>query len=1129
MSLSIYFDEKSNNVDVSGENFPVTDVNLFARILNFFTSDIAHTRIIKKLSKTLNKRNLDNIYQIIVNDKMLTANGENLSESSIETFLRYLAISNETILNGTHDDNDFQIVIPLKTIILNRKTLIESILRGPYTDEIKEIYKTFSASLTVRNRIGEQYRRIRTVNASNFFSSIDYINLSIQKRLSTFNAYPILPLNESGFAPFLQSCQKIGNKISTNYIVGEMGNKLKDLKSALTYFVLECIEKLASYQESQENFETIISMSFKEKALEVKGKGKSRLQFGNMQSTIFSFSKSKNYKPDVGYVLAVYIYDFMRSYNSELKGSPDSFTRALNAYYKYVSELTVSVDHESDDEKSEDENPDEEYESEDEEKEDENKESYTVHYDILNKLENIDEIDHGILSGFISVFMKIFFSLKPSNKKNNAKSVTPDKINSFKRIYFSSSNSMKPYWWQAKCIQYAKEGISYLNIGPTSGGKTFGSINSIGALFSNYRDGKIVYSSPTDQLAIQTFSGLYVSFEELSSKMALICECCVYIPNNARIFIGTPKRLNEYFTKIRQDFLISKDSKKPAIVSIPESVDKLIESEVDVLIIDEVHTISKGYNTTEEGKIVSKATESLIPMISTVNRKSKYKPVFIGLSATLADSSSDDLINLIKSKTGIEDIRKIKYTYKDIGKISEPTASELRERQINNSLPQIKMPLCKINSVLREARQESDLRENVEINPQLLEELMYLAIEEDVTPLPFFFDTEAEAITNYKTFISYVNRRIGASQWKSFCDSYKSTDMTDKTMETFEKKLEEKIVEISTVPARSDETCFVRAEKFDELIAFFNARSNKKIDTSNPIVYSIDFYGFLWEYNYFYTNRKRFRIDNTHPYYDFANGGYKINLDENEIMGLLEAQNIMTSSVSDQKIIQLISEGFKFGLGNITSSIPLGFQMGNTKIVNDLRKNKDDIKTPFVFCDSSISMGVDLPFNGVAIIQSSMRDITPSSFLQKNGRGGRTNNMGQTRKAITFLINVSNALDNISIEELPFENTFYSSRFFTRENICENLAQIVQIANSYKNNLKQQKPINSASFNRDDCFPGISSVQTEVQKLILMKNQLAELYEICKVMCPNVADNYIKPLFLNFQKQTHLLIMGSAN
>lgn len=965
-------------------------------------------------------------------------------------------------------------------------------------ENLQQNFGRLSADITTKAAVSRNTGSVGlTATVRKMFSGIEFINEDIASGESTIKDSSIFPFDVSASDAFLRSCEALGNKIKTGVMMGDVNTLLDTYKSAFCYFYYTIRKyttpnSLTSMTDAQKfNFFFTGSTSIEDKTrpplLDNKGK------------VVERYYRTVVHK-DISIRFLEYLTDFCAIYADQL-GTQDIFSRNLQKFTQ-ISNLELI---------------------------DKLKNSVLSYEGDIIKCDSLP-IDERSAK---KITKNLFDVLIPIGAAGNAKE------EAYLSIQESVTTRMKPYWWQQEAIDKAKYGQSFINIGPTSGGKTFGAMLVIAKLiFLPKTQGKLfVFSSPIDQLAIQTFSSMYVSFEGIRDKIALICGCATYIPAGATFFIGTPKELRDYFREIPDEVEYEKSN---ASVLLPKCITQSRMKKAYTLIIDECHTISENYIPTYDGRKISKANEELLEMLhEDVQEGEKNERIFVGLSATLSDVSMRALVNRVREKTNISDIDIIYYDYPDIGKYDKPT-EDIIERVSAHKLPQIKYPVCLKNGIITKALIEDEIMENIEINPPFIEQLLYKAKEEQVLPIALFFESEAQGISKFRSFIDYVNRRIDQSQWKALYLTYHAelesrssranSQVKIQELKTeYEEKLKQKILEhlgeIRTVGSH-----IIPFSILNPLLNMFKSLSREEFDNTS-MKFTIDLYAFLVEYCEYKKTGHLFQC-RIHPYYNFGDNGIIPIIDNgdntSDFSVLLQAQDITSNNRGGNALINITMNGLEYGFSIMTSSIPVGTQMKNAEIVNSLKVDKNKMKSSASFCDYGMSQGVDLPFNSVAIFREYPDDISESQYLQENGRCGRNRGDGKFGKSITFTINVKNAFRIRTAENLSFESTQLSANFYLPEEITEKLSNIVQNTESVISLIQTKQSVNIESFITEELFPGVLHLKQTSERINFIKRELREMYEICKVVCPKTAQQYIAPLFRVFQKEGYSLIMASA-
>lgn len=1041
--------------------------------------------------------NLRGMMDLIVSDNFIRAFLENaVSYRNIKTLFTSLGTLCTHIVHDVAEKQDQYNVLKSKSEKIEQYCDPEEILEIENLDtensttiqrseELAELYQTL---LDIINYEVEDVNVHATFEATTFekntFSAAEFLTESIKSKSQDNDALTLKPFKDNGIAAFLQSCETLGNKIEVGIMIGDIAKLIDNLKSAISYYH----HAIRGAQGAKNVFTFMFSG---EATWEFDVLNEKRQKIKRTMKLNNQFVTSK---------FLEYILNLYSSKTDELKEiSTDKFVINLMSMGQFLNIDLI-----------------------------EKFRSGTVRLESDGAM----SVNGELLPKKFCTAFNAFFG------PGNIPSASNGRIEKFNIVYETSISQKKPYWWQQDAVDKAKRGESFIIVGPTSGGKTYASELIIANLLNLRRtQGRIfVYSAPIDQLAIQTFSAMYVSFKDLRSSLAIVCECCSYIPPNATVFIGTPKELRDYFRKIHTEVVRENNENRMTPASIlPRCVSEAEMRSVYTLIIDECHTISEHYNSVQSGKIVSKANEELLEMLYHVGGD---EPIFIGLSATLSMISMNELINKVKQKTNISHIDLIYYDFSDIGAFKKPEfdENELADKVKSYTLPQIKYPISMKTGVIQRAHDASELDEQIDVTPQFLEELMYKAKEEGVLPCAFFFENESEAIVKFKNFLDYIQAKIDRSSWKAMHTEYwadnnsRASENHAVHMKKYIEKIEREIDNhLSGVITRHTEK--IPQSIMNSLLDEYKRLSGKSFDNICACV-TMDLYGFLVEYIQ-YRKTKTLFVCPIHPYYNFGDNGKVDAIDDESgraaLNELLLSQDISTRSKQGNALFENIHVGLRYGLTTITSTMPLGLQAENAKIVNSIKRSTT-IKSSFTFSDDGLGQGIDMPFNSVAIINSSLKDISESKFLQTNGRCGRNKGDGKFGKSITFTVNVANAFSISTAEDLSFESSLPYANFYTPDNITQKLERIIEFAEDILIPLQNGGNVNIDLLITEDLFPCVlTDTNKKSERIKIIKRELRELYEICKIICPSVAERYIIPLFYFFQREGYYLIMTSAS
>lgn len=1031
----ILLNQGINNDEVKfmGELYSISDIDLIEEINGKYTD--AALRLNSTLNPLKNSGNLTIMFTLLCLPEFVKACKENEEfRVNVEILLSRIAQSAFIIMMDSNEK--------LKTTLARLLTICSTV-------EL-DIYQTFVATVTgAQTRVIERSEAAVTVVERRIFSAINYLKddmktpcLDERRSISTFDLRSV--------DAFLNSCERLGNKIETGAMMGDLGKLIETYQRAVAYYIYN-VRKIEFAKGTTES-------------------GFFNHFFGTPEYKDVSL-KFLEYAKSLYEIHA----DILRSHTSPIARAIFRFGNAIPMQF-ILAARTTSLTFDGD--------------------------SFCL-----------DEIKQRYSPS------TIFAVLKPFSKDG--------RIEDYETIQENVLSKIQPYWWQKNAIDRAALGESFINVGPTSGGKTFCGMLIIAKLLSRAggRNRRFIYSSPIDLLAIQTFASMYVSFREIKDNIAIICGCCVYIPPNANFFIGTPKELRDYF----YGFPVTMFNPREELFvesHLSECVERSSIRRADVLIIDECHTISCNYNPTEEGRKVSKATEELLSML--YRDEGEQCGVFVGLSATLSAGSFDQLVHLVSEKTKIPHIERIYYSYPDIGRYVTPRES-LEERAAAHELPQIRYPIKMSGGVIEKAEVSHELLTPIEITPQFIEKLIYKAKEENVLPLLMFFQTEEKCITYFRNFTDYVKNMIERSKWKALYTEYhgRMQSLTYEKQKKFQTDFISKIESIiMSHQSHGDSSHSIPDSIIKPMLRKYK-RSSEKIFDENTFHFTIDLYALLIEYFHFMKDGIMFSCE-VHPYYNFGdNGRTPTTKSDEDFVRLLESQDISVGGDGSNGMISTMMDGLRFGFSLISSSIPIGFQTKNSEIINSLKKDKDNVKSSVTFGDYGVSQGVDFPYKSVAIIRESLTNISASEFLQENGRCGRNTGDGVFCKSITFTCNIMNALEISTAEDLTFEITEVPSNFYTQDIITPRVIALITKIHSVLEQVRTRS-ILIDEFLLEEYFPGIDAIHQRSEKINLVKRELRELYELCKIVSPRAAHEYIYPLFRAIQNAGYSLIMSSA-
>ena len=682
------------------------------------------------------------------------------------------------------------------------------------------------------------------------------------------------------------------------------------------------------------------------------------------------------------------------------------------------------------------------------------------------------------------------------------------------------SDNFKLYWWQKVALEYALRDESFFIWGVTSGGKTHILMLIIIAVITNYRDISFVYCAPTDQLAIQTYANIICTIGR--DKVSIISECVTYISPNSSIFVGTPKELSDYFTKYNMTSIYN--SSKPSYERIEGAIEGRKMSKIFRLAVDEVHVMDKTYNATIEGRKAAKSIYDLITGLKDVSDKVQI----MAMSASLSDESFKNCKDIVSEASGIDDIKLIPYTTYDAKMYDKPSVILKVPSNQNNFNVAVENKLI-VNS-------ETNVLDEIEVTPGLLESLFYRAIYDKRDPSALFFDSELDAIQTMASLIKYLKNSNTNSLWRKLKTSY-LIDFENSHVGVKDNYIRMIKTYINSLKTFSTSSQKVNVEPgiFEELIDVYNTRvsSSERIDKTN-VYYNLDLYGLLYEFVENDRGNTLFR-SNVHPFYNFGNSlSYTDILRSTNSDGsltdfgrLLIAQDI---NPGNNKLVDLLLDGLQFGIGLVTASIPLAFQVQISSLLMKLKKktSTDTFGIKFVLCDYSLSMGVDFPLSSVFIIKRQRRRITISEKKQKTGRAGRSDEKGISLPSTAYYVNVENFEELETTDDiLTFDLNDLTSYYYEPNQVYPALNSIIK---SFDREFPPGRQIESSGLEKlrnSINFPDIDKFDTEIEKMKYMKQCLRELFDITRVIVPQISEDYIYPLFMAVQKQNYIFLMES--
>uniref|UniRef100_A0A6C0BDV5 Helicase ATP-binding domain-containing protein n=1 Tax=viral metagenome TaxID=1070528 RepID=A0A6C0BDV5_9ZZZZ len=682
-------------------------------------------------------------------------------------------------------------------------------------------------------------------------------------------------------------------------------------------------------------------------------------------------------------------------------------------------------------------------------------------------------------------------------------------------------------WWQDEYLKKTKNGDSFILVGDTSGGKTKVSILGSKIQINKYLDDPtafIINIAPTSQLAIQQFSNLLVHYTDKSHLFGISVKSINDVPSTCRILVGTACEVEKYLYPVsfKEGTILNK-------TNIESEVTKAIRTpglkRCRVLVIDEIQTLSPTYIQEKEyeKKMECKAMERIIQSVSYEDNSESQ---VIGISATLSRESIDNIKRKISYLTSIPLVSEIIYGFEDIGLSDRTKISTHIPIMQKQELYPIKMDGYNISKF---GIDDQIVEQN--LDNQVIESIIRHAIRDNVVPICFYRESELSTIEMYKSFINYLDQKNSECiRWHLLKDRYNTAMDTHgiKMLEPAKIKawmdiLDENIHDIIH-NTNFGSSCY---DDFDALINYYDIHSKTQLRLLNPI-YSPELYGLLYEYRAIAKSNSSgnylpFSSD-VHPYYKFGTTtddffALKSPTGEDTTLNKILIGQDADPNENTSGIIPFVLKGLKYGVGPITSNIPIGIQTEMFRYINVKSKNiGSQNQIPVLFGEYGMTMGVNFNLMAVCIIRPTLTYISVSEYKQTNGRSGRRG-VASTIAPRTYTFNIAGVYHYDLLETLTFNLSDIKSTFFSSEDAYIFLTNmIVKVLRNQdvifsKENTNVEPILSGDAFKTlggDDILP--------VRKIQLAKYQVKEMYDTCKNMFPDVTDENIRKLYSFLQK-----------
>lgn len=337
-------------------------------------------------------------------------------------------------------------------------------------------------------------------------------------------------------------------------------------------------------------------------------------------------------------------------------------------------------------------------------KEDKNSTKYNLYMAIekLRKLDTLlvknEKISPKEITDIVNRLLNLFITKRDyigSQKLEDTKRKNKNKI------------VMRLKEWQEMLVTNISEGKSVIAIGPTSGGKTLSSMFALDILFRESNSPNLIYVAPNYYQAFQAFSNLVKTFP--TRNIAFISESINDVPQDCKVWVGTPSELLTYI--------------ESANIS------------VDICILDEIHTISTSYGSTNTSMVRSTAIVEIIKLV---------KKQLIGLSATIHD---EDIGLLVRKLT---DFTNDRFPFEEPIIYTERPVELIDHIFDGNDIVRIKQSHPTYD----------EITDHVSVTPENTFKLMKNLSERKQVPALIFDKEEANSYTFFNELINYLNSRF---------------------------------------------------------------------------------------------------------------------------------------------------------------------------------------------------------------------------------------------------------------------------------------------------------------------------------------------------------------------------------
>lgn len=747
--------------------------------------------------------------------------------------------------------------------------------------------------------------------------------------------------------------------------------------------------------------------------------------------------------------------------------------------------------------------------------------------------------------------LKTVSSSKYVSKKENKKTEQSDieKLNikvrdAYKSImnmtFGESTSDFIPDWWQREFLEKIRNNNSVILVGDTSGGKTkISSISNTIQIKNVIQDPEaiIVKLAPTDQLAMQEFANMIKTYEDKQHLFGIAIRKYNDIPSGVKVIIGTPTEVEKILYSV-QFSDINKITPENIELKFKEALDNPVKRYIRILNIDEIQTLSPTYVQEKEieQKMQCKSIENIIKLVQ-FDRDPRSQ--IVGLSATLSEGSVENIKRKITELTGIETVEEIFYSFDDIG------LKDLSKKSSHIPImrKQIVIPVNYNNHAISTIEEGQKIRNQV-LTDDVIETISRHAMSHGRVPIGFFRESELSTIQSYRSFVNHLDSKNNECEiWQSLKIRYQneiesigiksqkndnSGNEKQKKEAIFDvKKIDnwKNIIDQNISAIMNKQTYNVTSYvDFDSLIDFHNKNSSLFLD-SETIIYSPELYGLLFEFKNISQDKLGFG-SSVHPYYNF---GSSINTDDffaltskstkdnTYLMKILVSEDANPNE-NTSGIIPLLIKGIKYGVGLVTSSIPVGFWLEIFRYINIKMRNSGSNPLSIIFNEYGMTMGINMNYMATCILRPELVELSVSEFKQTNGRSGRRGVIMTTDPA-TYTFNISNVYNMNKFEVLDFDLSSVPNGFFKNSELYDYQVKMISKYLKNESNITSKEYSTIVDVISGDSFKNIGDdTSLQVRRIQLAMYQIKEIYDKTRNLTPNADIQFLSKLYTFLQR-----------